>query len=186
MTTFEKIILFFSSFGGVGAATRIIDKINKRQIKSRNILIDNINYWKNSYDSIKKEKDDLLMINNLLKIELSSIYNKRESVPIPMWEKDKFGRMVWCNEVYENSFLKPIGKTRAGFYGLTDVEFLGEMAKNWSDNDLLVIENKKGWFGVETMKSGESDLLENWKIFKDIILTDGVVTGTIGVAMKID
>lgn len=186
MTLLEKLGIIASTVGGAGFLNKIVELTNRKQLRSKNILIDNINYWKKEHDKMKQDREDLLNLNNLLRIELSSIYNKRECVPIPMWEKDKFGRMVWCNEIYETAFLKPIRKNRASFYGLTDVEYLGETARNWSENDLTVMSTGKGWFGVESLNYSNSDLLENWKIFKDVIKTDGIITGTIGVAMKID
>lgn len=73
---------------------------------------------------------------NALKASVTLLKASAPTIPIPMWVKDTNGIMLSLNDAYEQTFLKPLGKTRNDYIGKTDTEVWGEeIAKEFRIND---------------------------------------------------
>jgi flagellar biosynthesis regulator FlaF len=88
------------------------------------------------------------------------------SLPLPMWVKDKAGRMVSVNEAFAIAFLHPRGKQAHEYSGKTDSEFWGpDIGANFEKNDRTA--RAIGyWEGVE------SEAFSRWRSVKYRLIDD--------------
>lgn len=189
LSTLEKILIFFGGSSGAWAAGKYLlsnlGKNSKKTPNTNNELIGLVNYWRHEAEVVHKKYLKVLDENTALRIEKVLMKSKRESIPVAMWEKDLNGRLIWCSDEYERLFLTPFGKTKADVLAKTDEESWGEAGKSWNENDKYCIENKTSWYGVEIIMIGDNNFLAPFHIYKNAIIYEGKVIGSLGLAIEI-
>lgn len=118
--------------------------------------------------------------NQLIIFESSAI-----DIPLPMWMKDKEGKMMFLNDHYEDAFLIPRGYTMNDYIGNDDTSvWSDEVAKEFIKNDKEVMRTKKYVRSMETLENvnGDKYLVEILKyprlINRDVIGISGIVLKT--------
>jgi len=97
--------------------------------------------------ALEQERED----NADYRAEVSSLRNKlmifegsQLDLPLPMWLKNRKGRMIWMNKQAQELVLEPLGLDIEDYLGKTDVDFWeGEFAKQFAKTDNKVIRTKK-------------------------------------------
>lgn len=142
----------------------------------------------NAYAKLHSDNADLKSLYTYLKME-------KDVWPVPVWEKDKKGVVIYCNDIYEELFLSPYGKTRFDYIGKTDLEFwpsvLGEeigteVGINYQNNDIEVLKSRKAWSGIEKIVVEDRDMSDYWLVYKTPTIIGFEAVGTRGVAIPIN
>ena len=120
--------------------------------------------------------------NKVLHLETSV-----NELPFPMWMKDIDGKVLYVNQDYENSFLRPMGKTISDYLNHTDYDvWPKEIADEFNRNDKAVVKSrKKYWVGTEPIIVAGNDISDEWKIIKYVRFAGKVPLGISGVAVPI-
>jgi PAS domain S-box-containing protein len=104
-----------------------------------------------------------------------------DSFPFAAWMKDTTGRFISVNKLFE---LKN-GKSNSEIISLTDYDFSPpELAKEYVDEDALVIKNKKEIFVIrEFVENGKVEYYESYK--SPVLSNNGSVIATFGFSKNI-
>lgn len=95
--------------------------------------------------------DELERITNKRDLEVSTLRNQlmifessHVDIPLPMWLKDTSGTMLFLNREFEDTFLRPIGKTSHDYIGKKDSAIFSEQdALEFSKSDNEVFRKKR-------------------------------------------
>lgn len=170
-------IIFYIIAGGGGLLALIkflIDTFSKNSIRSRNILITNMNYWKTENDKNlnKLEEKDKRVVELLdeivsLKVQLVEKRTDFEDIPLIYAKLDSKARMLNFTSLYTKTFIRPLGKNPFTYYGKTAAEFWGDdIGLEYTINDLRVLETEKPFYGTESLLHDSRDILEDYVIYK--------------------
>lgn len=129
--------------GIIGYYTAKLSASSKDKTTTKDEFIELIKIYKDELTGLKASEEECLYRYEELKKEfevlranVTLIKASSAAVPMPMWVKDVNGVMLSLNDSYEDTFLKPIGKTRADYIGKKDSDVWGEeIAEVFRKND---------------------------------------------------
>lgn len=102
-------------------------------------LLENIDYWQNEYDYMKKYRDNLQQENNQLKEKLDKYENPEDMTLMMMWATDKVKDENKQLKRRIETSLKEIDELQQAIFGLEEVNV------NWVYNDLQkIVDRLKG------------------------------------------
>lgn len=139
-------------------------------------------------ESLEYKISELTDSRDYFKNQLTLLQAAHYDDPLPRWTKDKEGRMVHVNRSYEESFLKPIGKTADDYIGNFDNDIWGEKtAKQFRNHDLYVQRTGKVWVGFEAHMIKGKNLFHKFYFMKNPLYVKGTKTilGTEGKAIPL-
>lgn len=175
-------IIFYTIAGGGGLLAVIkflIDIFSKNSIRSRNILIANMNHWKSESDknSVKVEEKDKRIIELLeeivnLKVQITEKRSDFEDIPLIYLRLDHRARAINFTHLYAKTFIRPTGKNPFAYHGKTSQEFWGdEIGAEYTTNDFQVLETEKPFYGLESLMYNGKNMLEDFVVYKWISYT---------------
>jgi len=116
---------------------------------------------------LRQRIDSLEQITNKRDLEVSTLRNQlmifessHVDIPLPMWLKDTSGTMLFLNREFEDSFLRPIGKTAHDYIGKKDSAIFSEKdAVEFAKSDAEVYRKKIPVKFIEKVGEGEEQLI---------------------------
>lgn len=106
---------------------------------------------------LNKKVLDLQIENASLLARMIAFVSSHDSSPLPMWIKDRDGKMIACNKAYETIFLKPIGKKMSDYINKTDFDIWEEpVAEAFQKRDKEVFQTEKVVDCMELVPSEEN------------------------------
>lgn len=138
---------------------------------------------------LSKENNELntkiKILEHEWQIKVQLFESAHNDLPLPMWLKDKDGKMLSLNPMYEQIFLIPRGFSREDYVNNYDSDvWPSDVAEAFGRHDKHVYETGKTWVGIEEVPDKE-DRLINWRIIKYIRYAQGVRLGIAGIAIPI-
>ena len=123
------------------------------------------------------ERENYALLHNIALLE-----SAHQDLPLPMWLKDKDGKMLAVNLAYEKSFLQPIGKTRQDYINQTDFDIWpADVAERYRRHDRSVMNTSEPLYFREEMELG--DVKEPVMVLKYPRSVAGIVVGVAGIAL---
>lgn len=177
----EIIFLIVAGGGGLIALVKLfVDLFSKNSIRSRNLLITNLNFWKmeNEKNLLKLEERDKRIYSLLeeivnLKIQVIEKKSDFESIPLIYARLDSKARMLNFTHLYTKTFIKPYYKNPFEYFGKTSMEFWGEeIGKEYTENDLEVLRTGSSFYGTEVFMQNGQNVLEDYIVYKWISFSD--------------
>ncbi|GIV82560.1 MAG: hypothetical protein KatS3mg051_1914 [Anaerolineae bacterium] len=132
---------------------------------------------------IEQKASDLEREVQRLRYQVLMLESAHQDLPLPMWLKDRDGRMLALNTEYEREFLIPRGYTRDDYIGQYDSAVWPEgIANIFADNDRYVVRTGDVLHTIEPVPDAEG-VPRDWIIIKYPRRVSGVVVGVGGIAI---
>ena len=114
---------------------------NKETLKEYSVRLDDLERTvENLKTEVHRKDKEIQHLRNQLLIFESS----HSDVPVPIWLKDTNGVMLFLNDEYEKTVLRPLNRTKEDYIGETDFKiFSPEVASNFRKHDRRVKTQKK-------------------------------------------
>lgn len=181
----------------VVALTGAVVYLWKEQVKAHKELAEQreleIARLKKEHDHLEENIHDLKdrihaveMENARLEAKFIVLQGSNQSSPLPMWMKDKYGKVLVCNHAYERIFLQPLGKRLEDYINHTDKDVWPEhIAQAFARNDRQVMQTRAVLDTTEQIRSGNGSDYPV-RIIKFPRISGGVVIGVDGIAIPDD
>lgn len=135
---------------------------------------------------IRELESELEIQKHEWQLRLELFESAHQDLPLPMWLKDKDGKMLALNPRYEQVFLIPRGFCKKDYVNAYDSDIWpSDIAEAFGRHDKHVYETGKTWIGYEFVPDKEDNLIR-WKIIKYIRYAQGVRLGIAGIAIPLD
>lgn len=132
---------------------KVIDTYRERTLEDSAVIKE----LRDRIDQLERitNKRDLEVVN--LRNQLMLFESSHVDIPLPMWLKDVNGVMLFLNREFEDTFLRPIGKTSHDYIGKRDADiFEKKDAEAFAKSDAEVYRKKRPTrFIEEVTRNGE-------------------------------
>lgn len=174
-------------------ALKIFDSDNQRLRQELDSVKEALKSGEKKYDLMKdlinvmeQQLAELKAHNEILKEKVNLLESSHMKVPLPMWLKDREGRMLSLNKHYEEVFLAPMGLTAQDYIGKTDFDIWPEeVARKFVDNDNRAFATNNTQYTLEPVPGTNGEITE-WIIVKYIRYIDNIAVGIAGMALPLD
>ena len=157
-------------------------KLETQQIEFNHSILDRLTQIEDENRTLRHRIAQLERENYTLLHNIALLESAHQDLPLPMWLKDKDGRMLAVNLAYEKSFLQPIGKTRQDYINQTDFDIWpDEVAERYRSHDRTVMNTGEPLYFREEMQL--NDEVEPVMVLKYPRSVAGIVVGVAGIAL---
>jgi PAS domain S-box-containing protein len=136
-------------------------------------------------NELEHESDEIKAELSSLKVKLLLFESSHSDLPLPMWMKDRHGRMTYINKFYEAIFLKPRGYELLDCIGKEDsAVWPKDVVERFKVMDMMIISSKAPRRFVEKLA-----IAEGKEVYLEILkyprVQNSSVIGINGVVLRI-